>query len=321
MSSAIWWLILGLLVGWLIEWAIDWWYWRRPRESAQPALEPAITTQQPAREGPVLQQARAEVARLEGELETAREYARQSEGELESLRGQTADLARARAEVQMANEQASRHEAELEQLRAQLAAGDGAAGLRAELEAANALAAERQAEIERLRTQLADTASAAPALAETPAAPAPVVLSEPEQQGERGRNFATVMLSAEELAAHQAPASDDQKANGEPAATVLPEQQVTAPPDDDQPGDREPAATSLLEQQVAAPAARDPLIDINGIGPIYEQRLFEAGIYTFAALAALSPERIRAIIQPEKWQNIDPEQWIAEARQRAGLSE
>jgi predicted flap endonuclease-1-like 5' DNA nuclease len=301
MSSMLWWLILGLLLGWLIEWVIDWWYWRRPRESAEPAVAPAVRTvapPQPAREGPVLQQARAEIARLEGELEMAREHKRQMEQELASLRGQTSDMARAEANVQAANELAAQREAELEQLRAQLATGDGLADLRAELEVANALAAERQDEIDRLRAQLADTnATAVPALAETAATHAPVVLSEPEPESGRDRNFATVMLSAEELAAHLAPAGDGQKTDGEPNATVL------------------------LEQQVAAPAARDPLIDINGIGPIYERKLFEAGIYTFAALAALSPEDIRTIIQPEKWQSIEPEQWIAEARQRAGLSE
>jgi predicted flap endonuclease-1-like 5' DNA nuclease len=66
-----------------------------------------------------------------------------------------------------------------------------------------------------------------------------------------------------------------------------------------------------------AEGQRDPLIDINGIGPVYQQRLFEAGVTTFDALAALSPERIRAIIKHERWQEIDPEAWIAEARQLA----
>jgi predicted flap endonuclease-1-like 5' DNA nuclease len=62
---------------------------------------------------------------------------------------------------------------------------------------------------------------------------------------------------------------------------------------------------------------RDPLVDINGIGPVYERRLFAAGVTTFAQLAGLSPDTIRAIIQPESWQLIEPEAWIAEARQFA----
>lgn len=62
------------------------------------------------------------------------------------------------------------------------------------------------------------------------------------------------------------------------------------------------------------PASRDPLVDINGIGSVFEQRLFDAGVYSFAQLSCLSAEEIRAIIKPESWQKIDPEAWIAEAR-------
>ena len=61
----------------------------------------------------------------------------------------------------------------------------------------------------------------------------------------------------------------------------------------------------------------DRLIDINGIGPVYERRLHDAGIYTFAELAAANPERLREIIGPEGWQNIDPAAWIAESQQFA----
>lgn len=60
---------------------------------------------------------------------------------------------------------------------------------------------------------------------------------------------------------------------------------------------------------------RDPLIDINGIGPVYEQRLFEAGIYTFAQLAAQSPARLRELVGAKSWQETETEAWIAEARQ------
>jgi predicted flap endonuclease-1-like 5' DNA nuclease len=58
---------------------------------------------------------------------------------------------------------------------------------------------------------------------------------------------------------------------------------------------------------------RDALSEIGGIGAVYERRLFDAGIFTFADLAATTPQRIREIIQPERWQHIDPEAWIAEA--------
>ena len=59
----------------------------------------------------------------------------------------------------------------------------------------------------------------------------------------------------------------------------------------------------------------DHLEDINGIGDEYAQRLNQAGIYTFAQLIEAGPERLRQIIDPEKWQKIEPESWITEARQ------
>jgi predicted flap endonuclease-1-like 5' DNA nuclease len=75
----------------------------------------------------------------------------------------------------------------------------------------------------------------------------------------------------------------------------------------------------LQEREAPQPAARrrDPLIDINGIGPVYEQKLFDAGVSTFEDLAALTPEQVREIIAPQRWQEIDPASWIAEARQFA----
>ena len=60
---------------------------------------------------------------------------------------------------------------------------------------------------------------------------------------------------------------------------------------------------------------RDSLIDINGIGPVYEQRLFNAGIYTFAELAAQSPARLRELVGAKSWQETETEAWIAEAQQ------
>lgn len=61
----------------------------------------------------------------------------------------------------------------------------------------------------------------------------------------------------------------------------------------------------------------DHLEDINGIGDEYAQRLNQAGIYTFAQLVEAGPEQLHRIIDPEHWQKIEPEKWIAEARQFA----
>lgn len=62
---------------------------------------------------------------------------------------------------------------------------------------------------------------------------------------------------------------------------------------------------------------RDRLQKIHGIGDVFTRRFNDAGIFTFAQLAALTPERAREIINPEEWQAIEPEQWIAEASQFA----
>lgn len=62
---------------------------------------------------------------------------------------------------------------------------------------------------------------------------------------------------------------------------------------------------------------RDRLQKIHGIGDVFTRRFNEAGVYSFAQMAALTPERAREIINPEEWQAIEPEQWIAEAKQFA----
>ncbi len=62
---------------------------------------------------------------------------------------------------------------------------------------------------------------------------------------------------------------------------------------------------------------RDSLQKIHGIGDVFARRFNNAGIYTFGQLAALTPERAHEIINPEEWQAIEPEQWIAEAKQFA----
>ena len=78
-------------------------------------------------------------------------------------------------------------------------------------------------------------------------------------------------------------------------------------------GDQQPNA-ELERMHAVGEQSRDPLIDINGIGPVYQQRLFDAGIYTFAALAAQSPARLRELVGAKSWQETDSEAWIAEAR-------
>jgi predicted flap endonuclease-1-like 5' DNA nuclease len=64
----------------------------------------------------------------------------------------------------------------------------------------------------------------------------------------------------------------------------------------------------------AAPIQADRLQEIDGIGQVYAKRLNDVGVYTFAQLGELSPERLREIIQPQEWQSLDFASWITQAR-------
>jgi predicted flap endonuclease-1-like 5' DNA nuclease len=54
----------------------------------------------------------------------------------------------------------------------------------------------------------------------------------------------------------------------------------------------------------------DDLEEINGIGPVFANRLNEAGIYTFAQLALSEPDQLKEITGVTRW---DPEDWISQA--------
>jgi predicted flap endonuclease-1-like 5' DNA nuclease len=82
------------------------------------------------------------------------------------------------------------------------------------------------------------------------------------------------------------------------------------------------ARISELEAQLAHPppsraASRDTFTMINGIGPAFQKRLYDAGVCTFAELAQQTPERLRQIVRANSKQRIKPEAWIAEAQRRA----
>ncbi len=66
-----------------------------------------------------------------------------------------------------------------------------------------------------------------------------------------------------------------------------------------------------------ASAAEDDLILIDGIGPVFADRLRQQGIVTFAGLAQLSEAELAELIQTPAWRRPDFAAWIAEAAQRA----
>lgn len=59
----------------------------------------------------------------------------------------------------------------------------------------------------------------------------------------------------------------------------------------------------------------DPLSDIRGIGDVYEQRLYEAGIFTWHELGQVDVDTLRAITKALP--TSQPESWIEQARQLA----
>jgi hypothetical protein len=58
----------------------------------------------------------------------------------------------------------------------------------------------------------------------------------------------------------------------------------------------------------------DDLTQIDGIGPTFASRLYDAGVNTFAQLAAISPEQVQEITHVTGQGS--PAAWIAEAQSR-----
>ena len=73
-----------------------------------------------------------------------------------------------------------------------------------------------------------------------------------------------------------------------------------------------PAKKAEAKAEAPAAAAADDLTKLNGVGPAAAKKLVEAGIESFAALAALSDEQIAAI----ETVKVKPE-WVEQAKELA----
>lgn len=80
------------------------------------------------------------------------------------------------------------------------------------------------------------------------------------------------------------------------------------------------AQIDQIKAEFARYAAKHPddLTAIKGIGRVYQSKLREAGIHTFAELAASTPERLRTLLQIKAWQKVDPQSWIEQAKALVG---
>lgn len=99
----------------------------------------------------------------------------------------------------------------------------------------------------------------------------------------------------------------------EPQTTGDPPIEFKAPPKSSLPATPLPVSVPVSKP---APSV-DNLQQIKGIGPTFAKRFTEAGITSFAALAALTPDQVREITNVQTWQKIGPEQWISEAKRLA----
>ncbi|MEO7911724.1 MAG: helix-hairpin-helix domain-containing protein [Roseiflexaceae bacterium] len=269
-------LILGLLIGWIVEWVIDWIYWRQRTQSSTIELENLRS--QNSRLRADLNIGTESVAKLKADVVAA------TSGTAAANAGSNTELAALRAEH--------------ERLQAELNAANGSLGqYKAELGTSNTNLSTAQSDRDRLRAEL-DALRAERA---------------PNAQG-AGNQYKTQLLSIDPTLAgtagvHLSDTGDRQDgADFERLRTELADAHGEI--------ERLRAQLEARERTVAVgERPRDPLIDINGIGPVYEQRLFDAGIYTFADLVAQSPARLRELVAAKSWQDTETEAWIAEAQQ------
>ena len=68
--------------------------------------------------------------------------------------------------------------------------------------------------------------------------------------------------------------------------------------------------SEVEEEQVESEA--NDLTAISGVGPTFARRLNEAGVFTYAQLASLTPDEVVTITQVAEWQG-DPLDWINQA--------
>ena len=58
----------------------------------------------------------------------------------------------------------------------------------------------------------------------------------------------------------------------------------------------------------------DDMTVVKGIGPVYQWKLRDAGVNTYAQLAASDPDQLRRMLDIKDWQRVDVESWIEQAR-------
>jgi|GEM_PF-2685149 len=173
--------------------------------------------------------------------------------------------------------------------------------LRNELAASQARLAELNAENETLRAQLASTAEIEVVVAEKAEAEA----------GDKADVKAVVAEMSDDGDDEEGEVVAVEPAETSEAAAAMTVEEVAAV--EEAVVDESSLEAGGAAGAPAADAQPDNLTRISGVGPVYRRKLHEAGVKTFAQLAALTPEELTAIIQPAEYQKPAFEQWIADA--------
>ncbi|NNJ11542.1 hypothetical protein EKD04_014490 [Chloroflexales bacterium ZM16-3] len=312
----LWWIALGALIGGLVAWVINWWYWRRRMATLQADLETARTDQPPSNEFRIerdrlsadVRTAQAERSRLDADLRACGERSDQLNQHVKALQQRVDELEPLQAQVGGLRSENARLQAESTRMQEENARN---------VEALQ----QRVGELEPLQAQVGGLRSEN----------ARLQAESTRMQDETTRNVEALQQRVGELEPLQGQIFGLRSENARLRAESTRMQDETTGLRDELDAARAAArgvslsgagmdSLTLRNVETVAPAPdegigrRDPLIDINEIGLVYEQRLFDAGVFTFEQLAGMAPEDVRSIISPESWQNISPEDWVAEAK-------
>ncbi|MCL4295638.1 MAG: DUF4332 domain-containing protein [Anaerolineae bacterium] len=286
------WILVGIIIGWVIEWVIDWLFWRKPDGRTQEKLAAAEAENQRLQ------------AQLAGSEQKPAGLDQASEICQAKLTYAETTAERLRVELNAVSSQAPQEEDLFERIKGIWS------GFAERLHDGSIFTFAQLAETkpERLREIVQPEAWHE---------------IQPDSWPVQAREFAREKAEASEriLAEHREREQLQERLaaleadNGRLQALVAggvgtPLASVEAPA-------RQADLTDLEATLIHRPIRRDPLVDIEGIGPVYAQRLNEAGILSFRQLAEQTPERLREIIKPESWQKIDAADWIAQAKAMA----
>lgn len=327
----LWWLSLGALIGFVAEWIWDWIWFRRSRQVVSAVDETQV------------QMLTAERNRLQIDLRACGERTARLEGEIAPLRSRIGELEPAAARVGALEAEVARLQlriGELEPYEARVGDLEGELGLLrgriGELEAYEARVGEVETDSARLRG--------------VEMAGAGVTLGANDSGQERavgGDNVELIVLTMrdsnvqlqDELDATRRALVRLGTGRGDPLidingigpiyqerlyaqgivsfeqlAAMSPDRLRTLVVGPNAVGEVDTESWIVEARRLAGRPRRDPLIDILGVGPVYEQRLLDAGIFTFDQVGALTIDELRTIIKPEAWQNVDFAAWITEAK-------